>query len=101
MIKIAEDSPAALTVDLKRYVKEISHGAALVGVASVDRFEGAPHGHAPEGFIPDAQAVVVIGLPIVAGLMDLDRFMEESVVVKEEDVYLDRDGVTRTWNPRS
>jgi epoxyqueuosine reductase len=89
-----------LTKNLKKWVAELSHGVGLVGVASIDRFANAPEGHTPQSFLPDANAVVVIGLPIVEGLTDFDHFMEESKVVKEEDTYEDKDGVTRKWNPR-
>lgn len=75
----------ALAQELKQHLRDISHGAALVGVASVDRFEGAPRGHHPVDFIPDAQSVVVIKLPIVAGLMRRDQFMQESERIKDED----------------
>ena len=37
----------------------LSKGADLVGIASVDRFNGAPDGHKPEDILPDAKNVVV------------------------------------------
>lgn len=89
-----------LTEDLKRLISDRSHGAALVGVASIDRFAAAPRGHGPADFIPDAQAVVVIGLPVVTGLIDFDRYLEGSEVIREEDTCIDRDGVAQRWNPR-
>ncbi|OPY70426.1 MAG: hypothetical protein A4E57_00566 [Syntrophorhabdaceae bacterium PtaU1.Bin034] len=89
-----------LTDQVKGFIERISHGLAAVGVAPADRFDEAPPGHGPTAFIPDAKAVVVIGLPIVEGLMNLDRFMEGSGVIKEEDVYTDKAGTTKTWSPR-
>jgi len=35
-------------------------GADLVGIAPVDRFEGAPKGHKPEDFLPGARSVVAM-----------------------------------------
>ncbi|MHB8066132.1 MAG: 4Fe-4S binding protein [Ruminiclostridium sp.] len=95
-----DDKNKLLTDELKRFIVDISRGVALVGVASIDRFNGAPLGHGPRDFIPDANAVVVIGFPIAEGLVDHDRFMEGSEVIKEEDTYVGKDGVTRTWYPR-
>jgi epoxyqueuosine reductase QueG len=41
---------------MKKFV--LSKGADLVGIASVDRFNGAPDGHKPEDILPDAKNVV-------------------------------------------
>lgn len=110
-VKAKEAPPSqnqALTDELKQFLKDISHDFGLVGVASIDRFSGAPKGHGPRDFIPDANAVVVIGLPIVEGLMDFSHFMEESELIKDENTYADGSqdaplavqGITRVWNPR-
>lgn len=37
----------SLTKELKEYLVGISHNAALVGVAPIERFDGAPKGHHP------------------------------------------------------
>jgi epoxyqueuosine reductase QueG len=44
------------------HVKHFSRsiGADLVGIASTDRFEGAPPGRRPEDLLPDARSVVVM-----------------------------------------
>lgn len=94
-------SGQAITEELKAHLHEISHGAALVGVASVDRFEGAPRGHRPQDFIADASAVVVIALPIVSGLMRWHEYMAESEIIKNQDTYTDKKGVEQTWSPRT
>jgi len=55
-------------------------GADLVGVAPLERFEGAPKGHKPEDILPGARSVVAmakrIPLPIVKGIPSpyYDRF---------------------------
>lgn len=93
--------PQRLFTDrLKGLFAERSHGLVLVGVAPVERFAGAPRGHGPTDFIPAARSVVVIGLPIVRGLMDFDRYLQESEIVREAEEYLDGEGRRRQWEPR-
>jgi epoxyqueuosine reductase QueG len=45
-------------------------GASLAGVASVDRFDGAPRGHHPRELLPGAESVFTFGIRI------LDRVLE-------------------------
>jgi epoxyqueuosine reductase QueG len=99
-VKTASATNEALTTGLKEFIDKISHGFAMVGVASIDRFRNAPQGHGPRDFIGDANAVVVIGLPIAEGLADFHRFLENSELIKEEEEYVDKDGVKKTWYPR-
>jgi epoxyqueuosine reductase QueG len=94
------DERRALTDELKRIIIDRSYGIGIVGVASTDRFEGAPKGHGPNDYIPDANAVIVVGLPIIDGVADHASYLEESEIVKDEDVYVGRDGVTRVYNPK-
>jgi ferredoxin len=89
-----------ITGELKRIICERSFGLSLVGIASVDRFAGAPKGHGPRDFIPDANAVIVIGLPIIDGVADHDGYFSESEIVKDEDFYVGNDGVKRVYYPR-
>ena len=91
----------SLTGELKEHLLRIGHGSALVGVASVERFVGAPQGHRPQDFVPEARSVVVIAVPIVAGLMRWDEFMEESELIKDEDTYVHADGRKEEWSPRT
>ena len=42
------------------------YGMTVVGIASVDRFEGAPPGHGPLELLPTAKSVVVAGVIWVA-----------------------------------
>lgn len=101
MPELAErNNPMMLTNRIKRLLDKRSHGCALVGVASVDRLAGAPKGHGPRDFLPEARAVVVIGLPIVAGLLDFDRYLADSEIVGEEEHSLDQAGVAHHWHPR-
>ena len=89
---------STLTEDLKSYIGQISHRSALTGVASVDRFGGAPKGHGPLDFLPDAAAVVVIALPIASGLMRWNTYLEDSEIVRESDVYADGEGTETVAN---
>ncbi|HWQ43259.1 MAG TPA: hypothetical protein VN456_14655 [Desulfosporosinus sp.] len=89
-----------LTDELKRIIKDRSFGIGIVGVASIDRFDGAPEGHGPRAYIQDANAVIVIGLPIIDGVADHEHYLENSEIVKEEDFYEGIDGVKRVYNPR-
>lgn len=55
-----------LTRDLKDYAKKC--GADLVGIASMDRFEGAPKQMDPRYIFPDAKALIVLGFRIHRGV---------------------------------
>ena len=49
-----------LTDEVKKIAREL--GAEMVGVASVDRFSNAPLMHSPQGLMPSAKTVVVVGV---------------------------------------
>ena len=72
-----------LTLEVKKYPRE-NLGARLVGVASVDRFAGAPKGHRPDDLLPDAQAVIVVGLPILKQLLNWRGMLKNSEVIPEK-----------------
>ena len=59
-------------ITLTRLVKEFAqeNGAELVGIAPVERFEGAPAGHHPHDILPDAKSVVVGARPIPASVFE-------------------------------
>ncbi len=48
-------------VNLKHQIEEVmlSSGCDLVGVANVERFEGAPEGRRPRDILPTARSVIV------------------------------------------
>jgi len=56
------------TVSVKQFA--LDNGAELVGVAPVERFEGAPAGHHPADILPGAKSVVVCARPIPTGTFD-------------------------------
>ncbi len=49
-------------------------GASLVGVAPVERFEGAPAGHGPKDFVPNAKSVIVVGVKVPDAIVEYDRY---------------------------
>jgi epoxyqueuosine reductase QueG len=68
------------TESVKQVAKQ--HGAALVGVAPVERFDpiqplcdSAPKGHHPRDFIPEARSVISIAMPILNPVMDAPAFL--------------------------
>ena len=75
-------------------------GAKLIGVASVDRFSNSPAGHHPCDFIKEAKSVIVVGLPIVLGLMNWNSFLENSELIPSLDEVKGQDGKDLVWSPR-
>ncbi len=72
------------TAKLTEEIKQIARlqGAALVGVASLDRFEplpplydAPPRGHHPTDFLPEARSVISIAQPIMNPVMDAPAFL--------------------------
>ena len=72
---------------LTQSVKEVAkrHGAALVGVAPVDRFDpmppvhdSAPRGHHPRDFLPEARSVISVAQPILNPVMDAPAALVDS-----------------------
>ena len=59
---------------VKDYVSEL--GASTVGVASIDRFDGAPKGHRPEDLLPGANSVVVFGVKLLDSIVGWDRLFK-------------------------
>lgn len=71
---------------LTRCVKDVARhqGAALVGVAPVERFDPmsplhdvAPRGHHPRDFLPEARSVISIAMPILNPVMDAPAFLAD------------------------
>jgi epoxyqueuosine reductase QueG len=53
--------------EIKRLAKKA--GADLVGIASAERFSGAPKGHKPSDFLSNVKSVVVIGVHIPVSIV--------------------------------
>jgi len=74
---------AELTSKLvKKIVKDF--GADLVGIASVDRFDGAPPGHSPLELLPGAKSVVVAGIRIPDPVVESEHYYEKMVDIPRE-----------------
>ncbi|MDN5348468.1 MAG: epoxyqueuosine reductase [Clostridia bacterium] len=56
-------------------------GARLFGVAPVERFKGAPQGHHPLDFLPEAQNVIVIGIPIPKRIINYHTLLKDSQII--------------------
>ena len=78
--------PESDVEELTRSVKETARrcGAALVGVAPVARFEpmpplhdGAPRGHHPRDFLPEARSVISIAVPVRPAVLDAPAILAE------------------------
>jgi epoxyqueuosine reductase len=71
---------------LKDEIKRIAlmEGASKVGIASVESFAGAPNGHAPADFIPDAKSVISFGIGLLDTAVERDRLFLNSRMIPEE-----------------
>ncbi len=56
-------------------------GARLFGVAPVQRFAGAPRGHHPRDFMPEAKSVLVFGLPVLKSVVNYQHFLQDSEII--------------------
>jgi NAD-dependent dihydropyrimidine dehydrogenase PreA subunit len=65
MPQITSDKVKKIAVDL---------GADIVGIASVERFTGAPAGHGPLDLLLEARSVVVMGVRIPDPVVDYGRY---------------------------
>jgi epoxyqueuosine reductase QueG len=82
--------------DLTQAVKEVAkqHGAVLVGVAPIERFDPAPpyydrapKGHDPRDFVPNARSVISIAMPILNPVMDAPAaLLDEKLELVPPDV---------------
>lgn len=57
---------------IKNMAKEM--GADIVGIASVDRFNGAPSGHSPQELMPQSKSVIVAGIRIPDPVVEYDTY---------------------------
>jgi len=57
--------PRDLTAEVKKY--SIAQGADLVGIGSMERFEGAPRDSDPRFIMPEARAIIGLGFRIHRG----------------------------------
>ena len=70
-----------LTHELTAMAK--AQGASLVGVAPVERFQGAPTGHHPTELLPGAQVVVSFGIRLLDRVLEWSELLQGSTCVPE------------------
>jgi epoxyqueuosine reductase len=85
MVKISSKSVKNLAVEW---------GATLVGIAPVERFEGAPPGHGPLDLFPKAKSVIVAGVRIPDPVVDYDEY---HLRMKEMDTELGIEAITENY----
>ncbi|MDR0915873.1 MAG: 4Fe-4S binding protein, partial [Oscillospiraceae bacterium] len=58
-------------MDIKKNLKELAlkNGMDMLGVASVDRFEGSPSGSHPTEILPGCKSVIVVGVRLLDGII--------------------------------
>jgi epoxyqueuosine reductase len=66
----------SLTSDLKQMAT--LQGISLVGIAPVDRFEGAPAGHGPRDFLARAETVVSLALKLPETIVERYDYLAEA-----------------------
>jgi epoxyqueuosine reductase QueG len=71
---------------LTEEVKDLARreGAYLIGVADVDRFEGAPRGHHPAEIVRGARTVISFGIPLVEQVADWEEMFRDSEILNPE-----------------
>lgn len=72
----------ALTSEVSAWLK--ANGASLVGIASVERFDGAPKGHHPRDFLAGARSVVTFGVALLHQALYWESHMADSELVPPE-----------------
>ncbi len=73
-------------MDLTRDLSERAEkaGASLTGVASVDRFAGAPTGHHPCELLPGAKTVFTFGIRLLDRVLEWPELLQGSPFIPEE-----------------
>jgi len=79
--------------ELIRYAKEF--GADLVGIASMDRFEGAPPQMDPRYIMPEAKSMIVMAFRVMRGSL---RGIEEGTFFSNYSA-MGYGGLTYTYIP--
>lgn len=64
------------TSTIKEHI--LSQGADLVGIAPVDRFDGAPRGHHPRDLLPTARSVISFGIRLVDSVVDYPDYLVDA-----------------------
>jgi epoxyqueuosine reductase QueG len=71
-----------LTREVVAWLKD--NGASLVGIANVERFDGAPKGHHPCDFVPESRSVVTFGLALLHQVLHWEEHLADSELIPPE-----------------
>jgi len=71
-----------LTNNVIHWLKE--HGASAIGIANVERFEGAPRGHHPWDFVHKAKSVITFGVALPHHTLHWEGHLVNSELVPPE-----------------
>ena len=71
-----------LADDIVRWLKD--NGASIVGIANVERFEGAPRGHHPCDFVTKAKSVITFGIALLHHTLHWEGYLVNSELVPPE-----------------
>ncbi|RLC60788.1 MAG: hypothetical protein DRI01_09620 [Chloroflexi bacterium] len=71
-----------LTDEVVTWLK--THGASIVGISNVERFEGAPRGHHPCDFVPGARSVITFGVAVLHQSLYWEKLLANSEFVPAE-----------------
>jgi len=85
-----------LTEDVKKYCRDVLK-VDLVGIASSDRFKGAPVGHLPEDLLPGAKSVIVVGLRILSSIVNWKGRFDKSEVIPKDVMISNSKFYTRNY----
>ena len=97
-----------LTKSVKVYMTETLL-APMVGIASADRFSGAPSGRRPQELLPGARSVIAFVLPVLRANLNLKEIMEKYHILSDRvevkpagpgATEWQRQTMTEVYNPR-
>ena len=72
----------ALTSEVITWLK--ANGASVAGISNVERFDGAPRGHHPCDFLPEAKSVVTFGVALLHQALYWEDHMASSELVSSQ-----------------
>lgn len=75
-------SSTVLTEEIKELA--LREGAALIGIAPVDRFQGAPRGHHPAEIVKGARTVISFAIPLVEQVADWGEMFRDSEILEPD-----------------
>jgi epoxyqueuosine reductase QueG len=68
---MSQKTSKKLTKEIKKFA--LSQGADMIGIGSMDRFEGAPKQMDPRYIFPEARVIIGLGFSLPRGFFPRDR----------------------------